>query len=78
VSVPGVCITFSFPNSTGPAGTPQAGDPVKVVASANYNWLGFLSLKVPGLGTTKAIAGSATMRLEQTPDGTVYSTASAC
>ena len=48
VSTPGVCIKFSFPNSTGPAGSPQAGDPVKVVASANYNWLGFLALNVRG------------------------------
>jgi TadE-like protein len=77
ITSPGVCIKFSFPAPTGPNGTPQAGDPVKVDATATYNWFGLIGA-IPGIGATKAITGSATMRLEQTPDGTVYSTASAC
>jgi Flp pilus assembly protein TadG len=72
-----VCVKFSFPSPTGPNGTAQAGDAVRVNATATYNWLGLISA-IPGIGATKQITGSATMRLEQTPDGTVYSTSSAC
>jgi Flp pilus assembly protein TadG len=76
VSSPGICFTFSFPASTGPGTppTPQAGDPVKVDVTANYNWLRLLALNVPGLGATKSITGSATMRLEQTPTSAVLGT----
>lgn len=78
ISSPGVCIKFSFPNPTGPNGTPQPGDPVQVDASAKYNWLSFLSGNVLGLGGNKTITGSATMRLEQQPTTSVFSTASSC
>jgi TadE-like protein len=78
VASPGVCITFSFPNSTGPNGAPQAGDPVKVDATATYNWLSFLSGSVLGLGASKQITGSATMRLEQDPTATVYGSGTQC
>ncbi len=71
VATPGVCFTFTFPNNSGPGGTPQAGDPVKVEVSANYKWLRFLTLNVGSLGATKAITGSATMRLEQKPTSAV-------
>jgi len=77
ISSPGVCIKFSFPAPTGPNGTAQAGDPVKVDATANYNWFGLLAA-IPGIGASKSITGSAVMRLEQTPDSTVYSGASSC
>jgi Flp pilus assembly protein TadG len=68
-----VCLTFSFPAPTGPGGTPQAGDPVKVEATATYNWFGLLGV-IPGMGASKDITGSATMRLEQKPDPTVFNT----
>jgi Flp pilus assembly protein TadG len=78
VAAPGVCFTFSFPNPTGPNGTPQAGDAVKVDASSTYNWLSFLSGSVLGLGATKQITGSATMRLEQNPTSAVYGAGTQC
>jgi len=53
-------ICISFPN-----GTSQVGDPVRVTASATYNWLPFLGSR---LGITQtAISASATMRLEAPP-----------
>lgn len=64
-SVPGpIEICISFPN-----GTSQVGDPVRVTASASYNWLPFLGDRV-GV-TSTSISASATMRLEAVPS--VYS-----
>lgn len=64
-SVPGpIEICISFPN-----GTSQVGDPVRVTASASYNWLPFLGDRV-GI-TSTSISASATMRLEAVPS--VYS-----
>jgi Flp pilus assembly protein TadG len=64
-SVPGpIEICISFPN-----GTSQVGDPVRVTASASYNWLPFLGDQV-GI-TSTSISASATMRLEAVPS--VYS-----
>lgn len=60
-SVPGAIeICIDFPN-----GTSQVGDPVRVTASAAYNWLPFLGDRV-GVSST-AISASATMRLEAVP-----------
>ena len=53
-------ICISFPN-----GTSDVGDPVRVTASATYNWLPFLGDRL-GIAAT-AISASATMRLEATP-----------
>ena len=64
-SVPGAIeICISFPN-----GTSQVGDPVRVTASASYNWLPFLGGRI-GI-TSTSISASATMRLEAVPS--VYS-----
>jgi Flp pilus assembly protein TadG len=64
-SVPGAIeICISFPN-----GTSQVGDPVRVTASASYNWLPFLGDRI-GI-TSTSISASATMRLEAVPS--VYS-----
>jgi len=64
-SVPGAIeICISFPN-----GTSQVGDPVRVTASAAYNWLPFLGGRI-GI-TSTSISASATMRLEAVPS--VYS-----
>ena len=64
-SVPGpIEICISFPN-----GTSQVGDPVRVTASAAYNWLPFLGGRI-GI-TSTSISASATMRLEAVPS--VYS-----
>lgn len=51
-----VCIDF-------PEGTSRVGDPVRVRATATYNFLPFLNLAV----TSKAVTGEATMRLEAPP-----------
>ena len=60
-SVPGAIeICIDFPN-----GTSQVGDPVRVTASASYNWLPFLGDRI-GVSST-AISASATMRLEAVP-----------
>ena len=57
-------ICISFPN-----GTSNVGDPVRVTASATYNWLPFIGSRI-GI-TQTSISASATMRLEAAP--TVYS-----
>jgi len=60
-SVPGpIEICISFPN-----GTSQVGDPVRVTASASYNWLPFLGDRI-GI-TSTSISAAATMRLEAAP-----------
>ena len=61
-----VCITFP-----GVAGTPKVGDPVKVTASVEYNWLPFLSEQALGGLTSTTVSSSSTMRLEAPP--TAYS-----
>lgn len=57
-------ICISFPN-----GTSNVGDPVRVTASATYNWLPFIGTRI-GI-TQTPLSASATMRLEAKP--TVYS-----
>jgi Flp pilus assembly protein TadG len=52
-----VCI--SLPNGTG-----NAGDPIEVSVSINYNWLGFLRTQIGGAATT-TVTGDSVMRLEQ-------------
>ena len=55
-----VCITF-------PGSSANIGDPVLVTVSVNYTFLQYLRNVLPGHVASKAIAGSATMRLEQIP-----------
>jgi Flp pilus assembly protein TadG len=52
-----VCI--SLPNGTG-----NAGDPIQVTVSIDYNWLGFVRTELGGAATT-TITGDSVMRLEQ-------------
>jgi Flp pilus assembly protein TadG len=71
-----VAITFCLPTGSG-----IAGNPVKVSATVTYNWLGFLTgpFGITGLGSTKTISGTATMRLEQGYNAsTAYYTPQAC
>ncbi len=50
-----VCV--SFPNG----GSPNIGDPVQVVVTADYKWIPFVG------GATITLRGESTMRLEQLP-----------
>jgi Flp pilus assembly protein TadG len=62
-SVPGalqVCI--SFPNTAS-----TVGNPVRVTASVDYNWLPFLSQHALGGITSTTVSSSSTMRLEAPP-----------
>ena len=54
-----VCI--SFPNGS------TVGNPVKVTATATYNWLPFLSSQALGGLTSTTVSSSSTMRLEAPP-----------
>jgi Flp pilus assembly protein TadG len=61
------------------APTPSFGSQVTVKVSTNYNWLPMP--KVLGGSSTFAatpLAGTATMRLEQNPSASVYTTTSPC
>jgi Flp pilus assembly protein TadG len=64
ISTPGATVCIYFPNgthSTGPKAL--AGEPVKVVVTAQYNWLGYLVGK--GLLPSSTLTATSTMRLEQ-------------
>jgi len=55
-----VCVSF-------PSGTSKVGDPVRVTASVDYNWLPFLSSQALGGLTSTTVSSSSTMRLEAPP-----------
>lgn len=57
---------------TYPSGTQSIGDPVQVRVSTNYHWIPFFG------GGSIAIAGSATMRLEQSTTGNGLLTGGQC
>jgi Flp pilus assembly protein TadG len=79
ISTPGATVCIYFPNGTHATG-PKAlqGEPVKVVVTAQYNWLGYLVGK--GLLPHSTLTATSSMRLEQnyTGDGTdAYTTGTA-
>jgi len=55
-----VCVSF-------PSGTSKVGDPVRVTASVDYNWLPFLSSQALGGLASTTVSSSSTMRLEAPP-----------
>ena len=58
-------ITFSLPS-----GKCRVGDPLKVSASAPFNWLG---ANLPGLPTgSTTLTSTVTVRILQAPDNTLY------
>ena len=70
-SVPtGISIYICFPD-----GTSNVGDPVRVIASTTYNFMGFLVAEA-GIPLSKELKGTATMRLEAEP--TNYSADGPC
>jgi Flp pilus assembly protein TadG len=82
ISSPGVRICLWFPNNTittdDPARDHRVGDPVQVVVTAQYNWLGYLVGQ--GVRARSSLTATSTMRLEQQyrADGTdAYTTGSA-
>ena len=58
-----------------PDGTSEVGDPVRVIVSSTYSWLGFL-VGEAGLPISTDMQGTATMRLEAEP--TNYEPDGAC
>jgi Flp pilus assembly protein TadG len=56
-----VCI--SFPNGS----APQAGDPVQVTVSVDFNWTPYISKSVFGGATGITLTGKAVMRIERPP-----------
>jgi hypothetical protein len=66
ISSPGVNICIFFPNGTHPTGPKAlAGEPVKVVVTAKYNWLGYLVGRRGGALPQSTLTATSTMRLEQ-------------
>jgi Flp pilus assembly protein TadG len=64
ISTPGATVCIYFPNGTHASGPKAlAGEPVKVVVKAQYNWLGYLVGK--GLLPSSTLTATSTMRLEQ-------------
>ena len=58
ISSPGLNVCIWFPD-----GTHAVGDPVEVVVSANYNWLGYLVGR--GIRANSVISARSRMRIEQ-------------
>jgi hypothetical protein len=66
ISSPGVNVCIFFPNGTHPTGPKAlAGEPVKVVVTATYNWLGYLVGRRGGTLPSSTLTATSTMRLEQ-------------
>jgi hypothetical protein len=70
VSSPGIKICIYFPNApSGSAPPPTAyavGQPLKVVVTAEYNWLGYL-IGQTSMQPHTGLTGTATMRIEKAP-----------
>src|ERR671937_979226 len=60
-----VCISYPSNTANTPATSGQLGDPVQVTVSVDYQWLNYLTAKVPLPGGKTTISGTASMRLEQ-------------
>ena len=60
-----VCISYPSNSANTPATSGQLGDPVQVTVSVDYQWLNYLTAKVPLPGGKTTISGTASMRLEQ-------------
>jgi Flp pilus assembly protein TadG len=69
ISSPGVSICIWFPNAPRGAAPPStawaAGQPIQVVAKAQYNWMAYLVGK--GLSAHSGLTATSTMRIEQPP-----------
>jgi Flp pilus assembly protein TadG len=66
ISSHGVNVCIFFPNGTHPTGPKAlAGEPVKVVVTATYNWLGYLVGRRGGTLPSSTLTATSTMRLEQ-------------
>jgi TadE-like protein len=68
VSPPGLGVCIWFPDNSNPLDDPARdharGDPVEVVVSARYNWLGYLVGR--GLTPSSVITSRSRMRIEKT------------
>jgi Flp pilus assembly protein TadG len=67
IQSPGVSICIWFPNKHTPVVPADyaAGQPVQVVVTAQYNWLGFLFKSGSVLKANQTMRATSTMRLEQ-------------
>lgn len=71
VQSPGISVTVCYPVN-------QAGQPVKVTVTANYQWLPLPRLFGGGSFTTATLTGTATMRLENPIPSGSWVPASSC